>query len=122
MPTSPASRPRRGWRPTRPPSPDCRRRRRQEGTWSGPLVTLHTNGDQLATVEHEQAYAATVGEGGSSRSLRQLFTERAGHCTFTPAEIITAMDVLLRRIDTDGSTRTSAVERSIAGRERSART
>ena len=64
------------------------------------MVTLHTNGDQLATVEHEQAYEATVGEAGSGRALRQLFTERAGHCTFTPAEVVTALDVVLRRLDT----------------------
>jgi hypothetical protein len=65
-----------------------------------PMVTLHTNGDQLATVEHEQAFGATVHRAGSGRQLRQLFTERAGHCTFTPAEIVTALDVVLQRMDT----------------------
>ena len=70
------------------------------GVLADPMVTLHSNGDQLATVEHEQAYRATVHRAGSGRVLRQLFTERAGHCTFTPAETVTALDVVLRRIDT----------------------
>jgi hypothetical protein len=70
------------------------------GVLHDPMVTLHINGDQLATVEHEQAYGATVHRAGSGRMLRQLFTERAGHCTFTPAETVTALDVVLRRLDT----------------------
>jgi hypothetical protein len=69
------------------------------GRLRDPMVTLHTNGDQLATVEHEQAYAATVHRAGADGLLRSLFTERAGHCTFTPAEVVTALDVLLARID-----------------------
>ena len=69
------------------------------GRLRDPLVTLHTNGDQLATVEHERELATTVHEAGAARNLRQLYTERAGHCTFTPAEIITALDVLTDRLD-----------------------
>jgi hypothetical protein len=32
--------------------------------------------------------------------LRQVFVHRAGHCTFTPAETIAAVQVMLRRLDT----------------------
>jgi hypothetical protein len=32
--------------------------------------------------------------------LRQAFVHRAGHCTFTPAETISAFQALLTRLDT----------------------
>jgi hypothetical protein len=32
--------------------------------------------------------------------LREIFVHRAGHCTFTPAETITAVQVLLNRLGT----------------------
>ena len=70
-----------------------------DGELRDPMLTLHTNGDQLAVVEHEQAYAETVERAGERRLLRQIFTERAGHCTFTPAETLTALGALLDRID-----------------------
>ena len=70
-----------------------------DGELRDPMLTLHTNGDQLAVVEHEQAYAATVRRAGERRMLRQVVTERAGHCTFTPAETLTALGALLDRVD-----------------------
>ena len=48
--------------------------------------------------EHEQAYAAAVRRAGDQRLLRQLFVERAGHCTFTPAELVATVDVLDHRV------------------------
>ncbi|HLH58539.1 MAG TPA: hypothetical protein VKV33_05230, partial [Streptosporangiaceae bacterium] len=32
--------------------------------------------------------------------LRQIFVHRAGHCAFTPAETITAVQTLLNRLNT----------------------
>jgi hypothetical protein len=32
--------------------------------------------------------------------LRQVFVHRAGHCTFTPAETISAFQTLINRLDT----------------------
>jgi hypothetical protein len=32
--------------------------------------------------------------------LRQIFVHRAGHCAFTPAETITALNALVQRLDT----------------------
>lgn len=77
------------------------------GELRDPMLTLHTNGDQLAVVEHEQAYAATVRKAGERALLRQAFTERAGHCTFTPAETLASMQALVRRIE-DGRWRDHA--------------
>jgi hypothetical protein len=69
------------------------------GELRDPMMTLHTNGDQLVAVEQESAYRDTVGDAGTRGLVRQVFTERAGHCTFTPAEMIAPLQALLARID-----------------------
>jgi pimeloyl-ACP methyl ester carboxylesterase len=63
-----------------------------------PVLTMHTTGDGLVVPENEQAYAAAVAKAGDSEMLRQVFVHRAGHCAFTPAETITAAQVLLNRL------------------------
>jgi pimeloyl-ACP methyl ester carboxylesterase len=63
-----------------------------------PVLTLHTVGDGLVPVEEENAYAKVVGEAGDSAELQQTFIHRAGHCEFTPAETITALQTLLLRL------------------------
>jgi len=57
------------------------------------------NGDPLVTVQHEDAYARTVADAGSSSLLRQAFTARGGHCTFTPAETVAGLHALLHRVE-----------------------
>jgi hypothetical protein len=51
-------------------------------------------------VTDEQAYASVVASAGNSSLLRQAYVHRAGHCTFSPAETITAFQTLVQRIDT----------------------
>ncbi|PYY18304.1 MAG: hypothetical protein DMG61_00760, partial [Acidobacteria bacterium] len=41
-----------------------------------------------------------VREAGNNSLLRETFVHRAGHCTFTPAETITALENLIVRLDT----------------------
>ena len=65
-----------------------------------PVLTLHTTDDGLVPVEHEQAYASVVRAAGNADLLRQLYVYRAGHCTFTPAEMIAAFQTFIRRLDT----------------------
>jgi hypothetical protein len=65
-----------------------------------PVLSMHTTGDGLVVPENEQAYGSVVDRAGSGRLLRQLFVARAGHCAFTPAEIITGFQVLLNRVAT----------------------
>ena len=65
-----------------------------------PVLTLHTTGDELAPVQNEQAYAAVVGSAQESSLLRQTFVHRAGHCQFTEAEKIAALQALIQRLDT----------------------
>jgi pimeloyl-ACP methyl ester carboxylesterase len=65
-----------------------------------PVLTLHTTGDGLVSNQNESAYKDVVDEAGNGRLLRQTFVHRAGHCTFTPAETITALENLINRLDT----------------------
>jgi hypothetical protein len=67
-----------------------------------PVLTVHTTADGLVGVEQEQAYASAVRAAGqaSSRLLEQIFVHRPGHCAFTPAEQISALQALIRRLDT----------------------
>ncbi len=65
-----------------------------------PVLTMHTTGDGLVEVTDENAYASVVRSAGDTSRLRQVFVHRAGHCTFTPAETISAFQTLVHRIDT----------------------
>src|SRR5271156_6615515 len=65
-----------------------------------PVLTLHTKGDGLVVVQNEEAYKDVVGEVGNGKFLRRTFVSRAGHCAFTPAETIAAVQTLLGRLDT----------------------
>ena len=70
------------------------------GEFSDPMLTLHTAGDQQVVVEQENAYAATVRGAGNRSLLRQVFTERAFHCAFTPAEMLAAFGAITDRVRT----------------------
>ena len=65
-----------------------------------PVLTLHTTGDGLVPVEDESAYRRVVDEAHDSSMLRQTYIHRAGHCAFTPAETITALQTLDLRLTT----------------------
>ena len=66
-----------------------------------PVLTMHTKGDGLVVVQNETAYKDVVDRvDDNSRLLRQTFIDRAGHCAFTPAETIAAVETLLKRLET----------------------
>ncbi len=71
-----------------------------DGQISIPVLTMHTTGDGLVVPENEQAYSSVVDRAGHGNLLRQIFVDRAGHCAFTPAETITAVQTLLNRLST----------------------
>src|SRR5207248_72019 len=71
-----------------------------DGVLKVPEVTLHTTGDGLVVAANEAAYADVVSSAASSGQLRQLFVHRANHCIFTPAEQISAFQVLFDRLQT----------------------
>jgi pimeloyl-ACP methyl ester carboxylesterase len=65
-----------------------------------PVLTLHTKGDGLVVVQNESAYKRVVDEAENEEFLRRTFVDRAGHCAFTPAETIAAVQTLINRLDT----------------------
>ena len=65
-----------------------------------PVLTVHTTGDGLVLNQDEQAYASVVRDAGNQDLLRQTFVHRAGHCTFTPSEVVGAFTTLVKRLDT----------------------
>jgi len=82
-----------------------------------PVLTMHTTGDGLVVNQDEQAYASVVRSAGNSKLLREIFVHRAGHCTFTPAETLTAFQTLIHRLDTGkwgNSTNTSLLNQEAA--------
>jgi pimeloyl-ACP methyl ester carboxylesterase len=83
-----------------------------------PVLTMHTTGDGLVLNQDEQAYASVVHSAGNSSLLRETFVHRAGHCTFTPAETVTAFKTLINRIKTghwDDSTNPTRMNTAAAG-------
>ena len=63
-----------------------------------PVLTMHTTGDGLVSVQDEQAYASVVGKAKDKALLKEIFVHRAGHCEFSPAEMITALQALELRL------------------------
>ena len=71
-----------------------------DGDLHDPLLTMHTTSDFLVPFQHEQAFATAVAGARRSELLRQIFVHRPGHCAFTAAETLTALNVLLDRLKT----------------------
>lgn len=65
-----------------------------------PVISVHTRGDGLCPVEHEKTYADLVRQAGNDHLLRQVYVDRAGHCSYSPAEALAALHALEERIDT----------------------
>jgi pimeloyl-ACP methyl ester carboxylesterase len=65
-----------------------------KGKIKKPLLTLHTQTDSLVPVQHESAYAATVGAAGRDELLAQTYTSGIGHCNFTGPQLLTALGAL----------------------------
>lgn len=70
-----------------------------DGNLAMPVLSMHTTGDGLVIPPNEAAYATAVAAAGKSDLLRQVFVQRAGHCAFSPGEVVAALEVLLKRLD-----------------------
>ena len=64
-----------------------------------PLLRIHNNGDILVYPSLVKGYETLTGEKGYAELFRSIFVNRSGHCTFTPAEILVAIDVMMQRLD-----------------------
>ncbi len=59
-----------------------------------PVLTLHTTRDATVPFAHEAVYAGVVASAGRSGMLLQRSFTRLGHCTFTTAEQMSALEAL----------------------------
>lgn len=74
-----------------------------------PVLSLHTTGDPAGATAEEEAYADVVRTAGDNHDLRQTFVAADGHCTFTTAEQITAIQSVADRIENGRWPSTSAL-------------
>lgn len=65
-----------------------------------PVLATHTLVDVLAPVEYQEEYAETIREAGRSSLLRQAYVNAVGHCAFTVAEDLAAVEAVEHRLDT----------------------
>jgi hypothetical protein len=65
-----------------------------------PVVSLDSTGDGGAVPDHERWYAEQVRRNGDPSRLRQLYVERGQHCSFSAADEMTTLNILLHRIET----------------------
>lgn len=74
------------------------------GTWNGrlevPVLTLNGVGDNISPVAGQQAYEAAAQAAGRAEMLRQVYTNTAGHCGFSAAEGVAAVETLVTRLRT----------------------
>lgn len=70
------------------------------GGLTKPQLSVHTIGDALVPVQTESALKRAVTAAGSAPLLRQAYTDNAGHCTFSPAEQLSALHTLEDRLTT----------------------
>ncbi|WP_424347763.1 alpha/beta hydrolase family protein [Kocuria sp. CH-021] len=80
-----------------------------------PVLATHTLVDLLAPVEYQEEYAETVRRAGEQSLFRQAFVDREGHCSFTVAENVAAVEAMDERLETGhwGSlARASSLQRS----------
>ena len=69
-----------------------------KGELRGPVVNLDNIGDQVDPESCKYAYRDTLRKKGSADLLRVLWVHSSGHCNFTNAEMLEALEVLMRRV------------------------
>ena len=82
-----------------------------------PELDLKTVSDQLVPVQQESYYHQLVARAGNDSLLRQAFVAAQGHCNFTPAELVAAVQALGTRVTTGswGSLATASSLNAAAG-------
>jgi len=65
-----------------------------------PVLTLHPIGDGVTSPSMAAGFVETVQAAGRGDLVRSAWTEHAGHCTSTPAEMRAALGALEERLDT----------------------
>ena len=66
------------------------------GNLTRPMLALHDSGDPLVPASTAFEYAMTAQRAGHGDNFVQQYVNHEGHCVFTPAEIGTAFDELVK--------------------------
>ena len=69
------------------------------GEFEVPLLRSHTAGDLAVPPAVLQGYAKQVRSSGNNALYRTTFVDRAGHCNYTAAEIVTQVELLVDRLE-----------------------
>src|SRR5690606_24983794 len=69
------------------------------GDLSVPVLSMQGIGDPISSSDAMDAISRGARAAGKQDMLRTVFTETAGHCTFSPGEIAAAVDALKQRLD-----------------------
>lgn len=64
-----------------------------------PALRIHTHGDKAVPVSLVQGYGTLIDAKGYGAHYRAAFVSAAGHCTFSAAESMAAVETVMRRID-----------------------
>jgi pimeloyl-ACP methyl ester carboxylesterase len=84
-----------------------------------PVLTVNNIGDNISTTASQSAFQDAVDRAGASEMLRQLYVESAGHCGFSAAETVAAVETLQHRLltkkwdDADNPHKLNALARSL---------
>lgn len=65
-----------------------------------PVLSYHTTGDGMTMPNKQRAYGEIVAGAGAGGMFRGVYVRRAGHCTFTAAENLAALETLEDRLAT----------------------
>ncbi|WP_169806779.1 alpha/beta hydrolase family protein [Actinomadura macra] len=66
------------------------------GNLRTPMLTVHTTGDGVVPIQVQNNYRRLVGD---DTRLGQAYVRRAGHCSFTTGEVLTAIRTLEARLE-----------------------
>ncbi len=64
------------------------------GDLQRPLISMHATGDGLVPVYMETVLRQTVQAAGRENLFLQVFTSDGGHCTFTPAQLLSTIKAM----------------------------
>ncbi len=70
------------------------------GDLARPVISLHADRDGLVPAYQETVLRQTVETAGREQKLLQVFTSAAGHCTFTPAQLLKTVNAMDSWLDT----------------------
>ncbi len=90
-----------------------------DGELEVPVLTVNNIGDNISTAASQSAYENAAERAGAENMLRQLYVESAGHCGFSAAEAVAAVETLQSRLltkkwdDADNPHKLNALARSL---------